>query len=292
MQYRIRIFSSFGDSTHGKNSIEAISILSQKISYYGRDKQVYITDGDDYTHVIIWNTGMPEIRRDIPKENVIGFAYEPLVYLGLSPAFIEYAKKNIHKYYIGDAANLPAPFIEGNCYLTYNPPLQSLSPKKHGISLMISNKQQQPGHQYRHVLASHILKTDLPVDIYGRGCTFAVYQNDHRIKGVFQQYEPYDGYDFHICIENVQSGHYFSEKIINSLLTNTTPIYLGCKNIDTYFPNNVIKLTGNIEHDMNLIRDISINPNKYRKHIDVSEIERKVSLLHNIEYLYNNAHNQ
>ena len=287
MQYRIRIFSSFCDSRHGKNAIEIISLLSQKISYYGQDKRVYITDGEDYTHVIIWNTAMPEIRRDIPKENVIGFAYEPIVYLGLHPGFIEYAKKYIHKYYIGDAANLPAPFIEGNCYLTYNPPLQSLLQKKQLISLMISNKQQQPGHQYRHVLASHILKTDLPVDIYGRGCTHGVYQNDHRIKGVFKQYEPYDGYEFHICIENVQSGHYFSEKIINSLLTDTTPIYLGCKNIDTYFPNNVIKLTGNIEHDMNLICDICINPNKYRKQIDVVEIERKVSLLHNIEYLYN-----
>lgn len=129
MQYRIRIFSCFCDSTHGKNAIETISLLSQK-SYYGQDKQVYITDGDDYTHVIIWNTAMPEIPRDIPKENVIGFAYEPIVYLGLSPGFIEYAKKNIHRYYIGDATNLPAPFIEGNCYLTYNPPLQILSPKK------------------------------------------------------------------------------------------------------------------------------------------------------------------
>ena len=287
MQYRIRIFSSFGDSAHGKNAIETISLLSQK-SYYGKDKRVYITDGDDYTHVIIWNTAMPEIRGDLPKENVIGFAYEPIVYLGLSPGFIEYAKKNIHKYYIGDAENLPNPFIEGNCYLTYNPPLQSLSPKKHRISLMISNKTHQPGHLYRHILAREILKSNLPVDIYGRGCVFNVYRNDSRIKGIFKQYEPYDGYDFHICIENVQSNHYFSEKIINSLLTHTTPIYLGCKNIDIYFPNNVIKLTGNIEDDMNLIHEICINPNRYRNQINVVEIERKVSLLHNIEDLYNN----
>jgi hypothetical protein len=75
-------------------------------------------------------------------------------------------------------------------------------------------------------------------------------------------------------------------------LTDTTPIYLGCKNIDIYFPNNVIKLTGKIEHDMNMIRDICINPNKYKKQINIVEIERKVSLLHNIEYLYNNAHGQ
>lgn len=292
MQYRIRIFSSWCSSTHGKNEIEQMSLLCKQSSDYGENKRVYITDGDDYTHVIIWNTATPEIRRDIPKENVIGFSHEPIVYLGLHPGFIEYAKKNINKYYIGDAANLPAPFIEGNCYLTYNPPLQSLSPKKHRMSLMISNKFHQPGHQYRHILATEILKTTLPVDIYGRGCVFDVYQNDSRNKGTFKQYELYDGYDFHICIENVQSNHYFSEKIINPLLTGVTPIYLGCKNIDNYFSNNVIKLNGNVEHDMNLISDICINPNKYRKHVDVAEIERKVSLLHNIEYLYNNAHDQ
>jgi hypothetical protein len=44
MQYRIRIFASFCDSRHGKNSIEIISLLSQK-PYYGEDKRVYITDG-------------------------------------------------------------------------------------------------------------------------------------------------------------------------------------------------------------------------------------------------------
>ena len=289
MQHRIRIFSSWCDSMSGKNEIERISLFSQTSSY-GKDKSVYITDGEDYTHAIIWNTAMPEIRRDIPKENVIGFAHEPIVYLGLSHEFIEYAKKYIHKYYIGDAGNLPAPFIEGNCYLTYNPPLQSLSPKKHGISLMISNKTHQPGHLYRHILAGEILKSNLPVDIYGRGCVFDIYKNDSRIKGIFKQYEPYDGYDFHICIENVQSNHYFSEKIINSLLTCTTPIYLGCKNIDTYFPNNVIKLTGNIGHDMKLLYDICINPNRYKNQINIVEIERKVSLLHNIEYLYGNTH--
>ena len=60
MQYRIRIFSSWCDSTGGKNEIERISLFSQTTSY-GNDKHVYITDGDDYTHVIIWNTAMPEI---------------------------------------------------------------------------------------------------------------------------------------------------------------------------------------------------------------------------------------
>jgi len=84
----------------------------------------------------------------------------------------------------------------------------------------------------------------------------------------------------------VQSNHYFSEKIINSLLTNTTPVYLGCKNIDNYFPENVVHLTGQVDNDLKLLTDICVNPSKYKKAIDVTEIEQKVSLLHNLDYVY------
>ena len=287
MQYRIRIFADFCDSAHCKHAIESISLFCKNIELYGANKSVFITDGDDYSHVIIWNTGMPNIRRDIPKENVIGFAYEPIVYLGLTHKFIEYAIQNIHKYYIGDTNGLPLPFVEGNCFLTYNAPLPVLRPKTRRMSLMISQKAQQPGHIYRHELANAILRTDLPIDIYGRGCIFDIYKHgDSRIKGTFEKYELYEDYEFHICIENVQSNHYFSEKIINSLLTNTTPVYLGCKNIDNYFPENVVHLTGQVDNDLKLLTDICANPSKYKKIIDVVEIEKKVSLLHNLDCVY------
>ena len=45
---------------------------------------------------------MPRIPAHIPKKNVIGLAYEPIFYLGLTEQFIEYAKANIGTYYIGD----------------------------------------------------------------------------------------------------------------------------------------------------------------------------------------------
>ena len=273
---RIRIFSSFCDSIEAKNYIIDQSLYSS-IS-------VFFTCGDDYTHVIIWNTAMPKIREGIPIENVIGFAYEPYVYLGLTKEFVEYAKKYINKYYIGDQLNLPKPFVEGNGYLIYNARLPILKPNVNRMSLMISQKKHQPGHKYRHILANAILNTDLPIDIYGRGCKF--YKQDSRIKGGFEKYEMYDGYEFHICIENIQSNHYFSEKIINSLLTNTTPVYLGCRNIETYFPDNVVYLTGEPVQDMQLLTDICRNPEKYKKIIDIDEIDKKVSLKNNIIQLF------
>jgi len=274
---RIRIFADYCDSILAKKVID-------KISYYNGDK-IEITDNDEYTHVIIWNTVMPNIREGIPTENVIGFAQEPLVYLKLTEQFIQYAQLHIHKYYVGDVLELPAPFVENNGYLLYNMRLKGLKPKNNHMSIMISQKLHQPGHRYRHELANAILKTNLPIDIYGRGCDLYA-RNDSRLKGKFDRYEPYDGYLFHICIENVISNHYFSEKIINPLLTKTTPIYLGCKNIYNYFPNCVIYLTGKVEADMLLLTDIMNNPYNYKKNIDIDEIEKIVSLKHNVEQLF------
>ena len=40
---------------------------------------------------------------------------------------------------------------------------------------------------------------------------------------------------FHVCIENQNVKHYFTEKLIDSFLTYTMPIYWGCPNIGNYF---------------------------------------------------------
>jgi hypothetical protein len=150
------------------------------------------------------------------------------------------------------------------------------------MSLMVSQKNSAPGHKYRHKLVQAILKSDLPIDIWGRGDVYYSKLNDPRIKGRFDRYEPYESYDFHICIENFESNHYFSEKITNTLLCGASPVYLGCRNINTYFPNYVTTLSGSVEHDMVLLRDILTNPEKYKKDIDVKSVHESIDLLHNI----------
>ena len=40
---------------------------------------------------------------------------------------------------------------------------------------------------------------------------------------------------FHIAIENCRSRYYFTEKLIDCFLTDTVPIYWGCKNIAESF---------------------------------------------------------
>ena len=48
-----------------------------------------------------------------------------------------------------------------------------------------------------------ILKHELPIDIYGRGCINYIKFHSPYIKGNFENLEPYENYDFHIAIENV-----------------------------------------------------------------------------------------
>jgi hypothetical protein len=282
--YRIRFFSSFGESSECKPIFERLC-ETNLIDNYGSDKHIYITNDDDYTHVVILNTAQPDLRADIPKENVIGLAFEPLPYLGLTTSFLEYAEKHIGKYYLGDKGNLPDPFVEHYSYMWHSTPLKYIPEKKNCMSLMISLKYQMPGHKYRHEIAKRILEERLPIDIFGRGCDIYNTTSTH-LKGNFKNIEPYESYDFHIAIENIRSNHYFSEKITNPLLCGTTPIYLGCKNINSYFSEEVIGLSGDIDQDIKLLKNILREPEKYKRTIDVEKVKNRISFVKNVDSIF------
>jgi hypothetical protein len=282
---KIRIFSSFCTSENCKSVYERLC-ETQFMDDYGKDNDIYITTDDDYTHVIIVNTAMPKIKDNIPKSNVIGLAYEPVPFLGLTQSFIDYAKVHIGKYYIGEKGDLPPPFVEHYGYMWHITPLLTTPSKTNMMSIMVSNKNSAPGHKYRHQLVQSILQSTLPIDIYGRGCMYYTNIKDSRLKGNFDDLEPYESYKYHIAIENFKTPHYFSEKITNSLLCGTTPIYWGCNNISGYFPDTTYELTGDVLSDMNLLRMIFQNPDYYQKHIDMDTIKRKINLLKNIQEIF------
>lgn len=282
---KIRIFSSFCTSENCKSVYERLC-ETHFIRDYGIDKSIYITTGDDYTHVIIVNIAMPKIKDNIPTSHVIGLAYEPLPFLGLTPEFIKYAQTYIGKYYIGEKGNLPDPFVEHYGYMWHITPLMTIPSKTNIMSIMVSNKNSAPGHQYRHQLVQAILQSNLPIDIYGRGCMYYTNIKDSRLKGDFDELEPYESYKYHIAIENFKTPHYFSEKITNTLLCGTTPIYWGCTNIADYFLNITYELSGDVANDMNLLRMIFHNPEYFKKSIDIDSIKQKINLLKNIENIF------
>ena len=278
--FKIKIFCPFSESKNCKEVYEKINYANEN-PFYGKIKKIYITDEDEYTHAIIINTIMPELK--IPKENVIGLAFEPIQFLGLTQEFINYATKHIGKYFIGDKFDLPNPFIEHFGYMWHSRPPAEIIVKPNLMSIVVSKKKSAPGHIYRHKLVEKIIELGLPIDIYGHGSEMYSYNN--RIKGSFNDVEPYEKYEFSICIENYVSNHYFSEKIITPVLYNCNPIYLGCRNIESYL-NNVIKLSGEINKDILLINDIISNKTKYYKKTYNDQNINNVNLIQNIEEIF------
>lgn len=276
---RIKIFCSFAPSDKCKEVFERIN-YAHECNFYGKNKKYYLTNDDDFTHAIIINTAMPELK--IPKENVIGLAFEPTRFLRLTSSFIEYSKKHIGIYFIGDNHGLPEPFVEHFAYMWHSRPPIEITLKNKLMSIIVSEKKFAPGHLYRHQLVQKIIEYRLPIDIYGRGSTQYEY---NRVMGQFNDAEPYENYSFSICIENIVSNDYFSEKIITPLMFNCIPIYLGCKNIEKYL-ENVIILKGDIQKDILFIMKILDNPNMYYKKTYTSKNIKAVNLIQNLPNIF------
>lgn len=290
---RIRFFSDFCSSETCKQTYERMC-LYKKIDYYGKTNKIYITTTETYTHVFLLNCPVPS-NIHVEKECVIGFAHEPpnnsclqLYYNN----FIEFAQKNIGKYFIGSVGSLPSPpFIGHHGFLFHEMPSNiSMFPNKKTklMSIMVSHKSYTIGHKYRHALVSYILKNKLPIDIWGNGAKFYKerFPENNNIYGDFKSMaEMCENYTFTIAIENTCHDHYFTEKIVNPFIYHTIPLYWGCKKIEEYFPNYVIKLTGNINMDIITIGRVLKNPNYFAlKHkVDIDEVLDKVNLIKNVE---------
>jgi hypothetical protein len=122
------------------------------------------------------------------------------------------------------------------------------------------------------------------VEIYGRGCKnlSELYPNNSRLKGEFKcPKEMLEEYEYHIAIENFVSPDYFSEKLMDPLICNTIPIYLGCKNHKKYFNDMIIELTGERDKDIATIKYLLDNPREYE--IDLEKVEKTISIKNIIE---------
>ena len=271
---KIRIFSSFCKS---EGAIETFIRLNELEKDSDFNKRYSFTSGEDYTHAIIMNNAMPRLK--IPKENVIGLAFEPREFLRITQYFYDYAQRYIGMYFIGDSSGLGKPFVSHCGYMWHTPFNDNLKEKTKKMSLMVSQKKMAPGHLYRHTLAEKILSDNLDIDIYGTGCKILSesYLNDKRLKGEFKSHkEMLEDYEYHIAIENFQSPDYFSEKLMDSLICNTKPLYLGCKNHKKYFDDMIIPLTGDADKDIEIIKEYLKKPRE--NDIDLKKVKETISI--------------
>jgi hypothetical protein len=79
-------------------------------------------------------------------------------------------------------------------------------------------------------------------------------------------------YKFNVVIENEYNDNWITEKFYDCILTDTIPIYYGCKNIKEIYPEGgyiLINDINNLEEIKNLLEDINKNADKiYSENID------------------------
>ena len=105
------------------------------------------------------------------------------------------------------------------------------------------------------------------VDVFGKGYRFV----EHKAEGI-------DDYRYHIAVENHIGPHHWTEKLSDAYLGYSLPLYVGCSNVEDYFPaESYIRLDiGDAEASLARIEQ-AITDNEYEKRLPaIIEARRRV----------------
>jgi len=133
--------------------------------------------------------------------------------------------------------------------------------KKFGVSIVMTNRMVAPGHPMRRELYNRRKEIKIPFDIY-RGTWNGFEPSDDTI-----QMPPWPNkkwkvkvFDcmYHIVIEGFRNDHYYSEKLIDCLITKTIPIYWGHTKIEKYFNIAGMLIADNVDQIIEWCNNISV----------------------------------
>lgn len=142
---------------------------------------------------------------------------------------------------------------------------QKIYNKSKLCSIIASNKIVTSGHKLRHSIIEYLIKENINVDKYGGNFIklsnsktkpytiehTAKHETNEKILGL-------KDYMFSIIIENCKEDYYFTEKIVDCLLSGTIPIYWGCPSISQFFNINGIITFDTVDELKEILKDISI----------------------------------
>ncbi len=115
-----------------------------------------------------------------------------------------------------------------------------ISKKRFALSCLVGGKRMTVGHEIRLLMYfSQMQFEGIPITFY-RSCAppllpeittnpFLSSKDCSAKRDLFLTYQ------FHMAIENSRQENYFTEKLVDCLISKTIPIYYGCPNIGSYF---------------------------------------------------------
>lgn len=140
--------------------------------------------------------------------------------------------------------------------------------KTHQISWITSNKSLFPGHKERIEFLDYIRKSDIDIDIFGKG-----------IRPIDNKWDGQAPYKYSLVVENHAGPDHWTEKVSDSFLAYSLPIYYGCTNLEDYFPEQAfIRIDiHKPEEAVQIIRDAIAN-NEWEKRLDAIKQSRDLVL--------------
>ena len=157
------------------------------------------------------------------------------------------------------------------------------------ISHLTGFKELTLGHVLRKKVHYKQNKIKTPIDFYIS--QYGGVEDAFNNKRLGDKKDPLFESQFHICIENSKQKNFFTEKLIDCLITKTIPIYWGCENIDRFFDVNGFFIVNDLKDIINTCN--SLNEKIYQekkefvdKNFDLAQ--KYITNLDRLEIVINN----
>ncbi len=134
--------------------------------------------------------------------------------------------------------------------------------KEFSVSALVGGKLLAPGHHLRHKVWFKEDRINIPRRFFLSG-NFGGIENYNNNPILGSDKKPLFNSQFHICIENAKRENWFTEKLIDCMVTKTVPIYWGCPNIGKWFDIRGMMIVDNIDDIVSSCN--SINENTYNE---------------------------
>jgi hypothetical protein len=228
------------------NSYDIIIFFNHIVGDYDKNKKAYV-----FPHEPTWAGTHQKNYLEYPNLTVFGF--DKNIYQGNCIESIA------HTYYGGRG-----PWVDKLDFWSYDNLKQTCFSKKRSISSSITdinnNSSSTCLYPPRYELGKYINENLKFINIYGG------WNND--LSHISERKESLIDYKFNLIVENEYYNNWITEKFYDCVLTDTIPIYFGCKNIKELYP----------EDGYILINDIN----------NVKEIDELLTHIHNnVDEIYN-----
>jgi hypothetical protein len=208
----------------------------------------------------------------------------PTIFVQVEPQtimpFEKYLIENYHKYHtiytfnpnILEKCPNAKKYLFGTSWLTPPPEQVDISKKQFKISSLSGSKRirESRGHILRQVLYHHQhLFHEFPMTWYRSKLQIPHLIDYGNNPLLSSKNELFDEFQFALVIENSKETNYFTEKIMDCLLTKTIPLYWGCPNIAEYFDTTgwIILETESVEELLEKCR--TLTSDYYHNYTDI-----------------------